>query len=64
MVINIVDTSYHKDINDDFAIRRAAADSNIMLLTKIKQAELLTNALVHKGMSGLAIKPWSEYKIT
>ena len=62
LVINIVDKHIHKDLNDDFAIRRAATDSNILLMTKVKKAELLVDALLHKGLEQLEIKPWSEYK--
>ena len=61
LVINIVDTQLQKDIHDAFAISRAAADNNIMLLTKVKQAELLVNALTNKGLAKLEVKPWSEY---
>jgi carbamoyl-phosphate synthase large subunit len=63
LVINIVDKHYKKDLNDDFAIRRTASDSNILTMTKVKKAALLINALVNKGVEKLEIKPWSEYKI-
>jgi carbamoyl-phosphate synthase large subunit len=63
LVINIVDTHFKKDLNDDFAMRRTATDNNILTMTKVKNAELLINALVNKGFDKLEIKPWSEYKI-
>ncbi|HSA83997.1 MAG TPA: carbamoyl-phosphate synthase (glutamine-hydrolyzing) large subunit, partial [Patescibacteria group bacterium] len=61
LVINVVDTHLKKDLNDDYFIRRAAVDSNILVFTKIKKAELFIQALVEKGLSRLEIKPWSEY---
>lgn len=62
LVINIVDINLRKDLNDDYAIRRAASDSNILIMTKIKKAELLISALVNKGLKKLAVRAWSEYK--
>ena len=61
LVINIVDKNLQKDIADSFEMRRAAADSNIMIVTKVKQATLLIDALVNKGAAKLEVKPWSEY---
>ena len=61
LVINIVDMQLRKDVSDSFEMRRAAADSNIMILTKIKQADLFVDALINKGLGKLAIKSWSEY---
>lgn len=62
LVINVVDTHLKKDLNDDYFIRRAAVDSNILVFTKIKKADLFIRALVEKGISKLEIRPWSEYK--
>lgn len=61
LVINVVDTHLQRDVSDAFAISRAASDSNILIMTKIKKADLLINALVDKGIDKLKIKPWSEY---
>lgn len=61
LVINIVDMQLRKDVSDSYEMRRAAADSNIMILTKIKQADLFIDALINKGLKKLAIKSWSEY---
>lgn len=61
LVINIVDKHVKKDINDDFAIRRTAVDRNILLMTKLKKAELLLKALAEKGTEKLEVKAWSEY---
>jgi len=62
LVINIVDKDLRKDLNDDYAIRRTASDSNILIMTKVKKAELLINALVNKGLKGLEIKSWGDYR--
>ncbi len=61
LVINIVDKNIKKEVNDDYHIRRTAVDNNILMLTKIKKAELFINALVEKGLEKLEIKAWSEY---
>lgn len=61
LVINIVDKNIKKEINDDFAIRRMAADTNIPLLTKIKKAELFLSSIIAKKFDDLLIKPWSNY---
>lgn len=61
LVINIVDKSLQKDIQDSFEMRRAAADSNILIMTKVKKAALLVDALANKGLTKLEIKPWSQY---
>ncbi len=61
LVINVVDTGLKKDLNDDYFIRRAAVDSNILVLTKIKKANLFVKALAEKGIKKLEIKPWREY---
>jgi carbamoyl-phosphate synthase large subunit len=62
LAINIVDHHFKKDLNDDFAIKRTASDSNIFIMTKIQQAKLLANALVNKGIEGLEVKSWKEYR--
>jgi len=61
LVINIADLHIKKEVNDDFAIRRMAADSNIFLLTKIKNAKLFLKALTSKSFDDLEVKAWSEY---
>jgi len=62
LVINIVDTQFARDVRDSFEIRRAAVDSNIMIITKAKQAQLLTEAMLHKGLTKLEIRSWNEYQ--
>lgn len=61
-VIIIIDKNIKKEINDDFMIRRAAVDNNIYVMTKIKNSQLFIKSLVSKGMKGLEIKSWDEYK--
>lgn len=61
LVINIVDNKYKQDINDHYYIRRTASDNNILIMTKVKKAKLLVNALVNKKLENLEIKEWSEY---
>ncbi len=61
LAINVVDKKLQKEIGDSYEIRRAATDSNITLLTKIKNADLFIKALVNKGHEKLEIQPWSFY---
>lgn len=42
-------------------LRRQAIDSNIPLITKVKQARLFVKALAEKGNEALSIKAWHEY---
>ncbi len=62
LAINITDKNIKKEINDDYMIRRTAVDNNIFILTKIKSTQLFIKALVSKGLNGLEIKSWDEYK--
>ncbi len=61
LVINLVDVHLKKDLIDDYQIRRTATDSNILVVTKLKQVELLSKALLHKSLEKLQIKSWSDY---
>lgn len=61
LAINIVDSYIKKDIDDDYAIRRAAVDYNIPLFTNLKKAELFFKALTEKRREDLPIKSWEEY---
>lgn len=63
-VIIITDKNIKKEVNDDFMIRRAAIDNNINIMTKIKNIQIFIRSLVNKGLSGLEIKSWDEYKTT
>lgn len=61
LVINIIDKGIKKEINDDYAIRRAAVDNNILIFTKLTHSTLFAKAVVEKGLEKLEIKPWSYY---
>lgn len=62
LAINIVDKHIKKDIDDDYAMRRAAVDNNIPLFTKIKKARLVVASLVVPTFQSIGIKSWKEYK--
>jgi len=62
-VIIITDKNIKKELNDDFMIRRAAVDNNIYVMTKIKNTQLFIKSLINKGLKGLEIKSWDEYKV-
>jgi carbamoyl-phosphate synthase large subunit len=61
MVIIITDKNIKKEVNDDYAIRRAAVDQNISLFTDHKKVELFIKAISEKKLSDLYIKSWNEY---
>lgn len=61
LAINITDSYFKKDINDDYAIRRAAVDQNILLLTDLKKAEIFLKAIADKKVQNLPVKAWDEY---
>ena len=52
-----------RDFDDNYRLRRLAVDSNVQLITKIKQARLLLKALATKELAHLPIKAWDEYTI-
>lgn len=61
LAINIVDKHIKKDIDDDYAMRRAAVDNNIPLFTKIKKSRLVVASLVTPIFQPIGIKSWKEY---
>lgn len=61
LAINIVDTHFKRDMDDNYAIRRSAVDHNIPIFTNLKKAELFLKALCEKGLEKLEIKAWHEY---
>ncbi|MFH1833257.1 MAG: carbamoyl-phosphate synthase large subunit [Candidatus Levyibacteriota bacterium] len=61
LVINIADANIKKDIDDDYAIRRAAVDHNISLFTDLKKAHLFLKALAQNNLNDIPIKSWEEY---
>jgi carbamoyl-phosphate synthase large subunit len=60
LAINVVDGHVHKEVDDDYAIRRYAVDHGVPLLTKIKQARLFIKA-IEKNLESLPVLAWGEY---
>jgi len=61
LAINIVDSHFKKDIDDDYLIRRAAVDNNVPLLTNFRKAALFIKAITRKKIKNLPVKSWEEY---
>ncbi|MDB5075510.1 MAG: carbamoyl-phosphate synthase, large subunit [Chloroflexi bacterium] len=61
LLVNITDEYVTKQFNDDYAIRRAAVDYNIPLLTNLQAARLFVQALAHYRLEDLPVLPWDEY---
>lgn len=61
LVVNITDKYIKKDVNDDYAIRRAAVDRNIPLFTNLQKAAIFIKAITGQTIDSLPIKSWDEY---
>jgi len=61
LAINLVDSHIKKDIDDDYAIRRAAVDNNVPLFTNFRKAELFVRAIIRININDIPIKSWDEY---
>jgi carbamoyl-phosphate synthase large subunit len=61
LVINIPKSSGEEELENDYRIRRKAADLGIPLITDIQLAQRLVEALSKKGLGELQIKSWKEY---
>jgi carbamoyl-phosphate synthase large subunit len=61
--IIIVAGRLQRDYDNNYRLRRLSIDSNIQLVTKVKQARLLLKALATKNLDTLPIKAWDEYQI-
>lgn len=61
LAINIVDRYIKKDIDDDYAMRRAAVDNNIPLFTKIKKSRMVVASIITSTFHSPEIKSWKEY---
>ncbi|MBI5240255.1 MAG: carbamoyl-phosphate synthase (glutamine-hydrolyzing) large subunit [Elusimicrobia bacterium] len=59
LVINIPKNDEPEELNNDYLIRRTAADYNIPLITNLPVAELLVDALHAKGE--VEVRSWAEY---
>ncbi len=63
LAIIVVSGRMQKDFDQYYVMRRLAVDSNIPLISKIKQMRLFINALVSKDLATLPIKAWDEYHV-
>jgi carbamoyl-phosphate synthase large subunit len=62
LVINIPKNNGESELENDYLIRRMAVDFDVPLVTDIKVARQLTEALVCERERGLEIKSWEEYR--
>jgi carbamoyl-phosphate synthase large subunit len=61
LVINIPKDNTSRELENDYAIRRAAIDFNIPLLTNARLASAFITAFCTKTMEDILIKSWDEY---
>jgi carbamoyl-phosphate synthase large subunit len=61
LLVNITDEYVTEQFNDDYAIRRAAVDFNVPLLTNLQAARLFVLALARYSLEDLPVLPWDEY---
>lgn len=61
LVINIPKNYSSRELANGFAIRRAAIDYNIPLITNARLAAAFIYSLCKVGVEKLAIRPWNEY---
>jgi carbamoyl-phosphate synthase large subunit len=62
LVINIPKNNGERELKNDYIIRRMAIDFDLPLVTDIKVARRLTEALAQQRERGLEIKAWEEYR--
>jgi carbamoyl-phosphate synthase large subunit len=62
LVINIPKNNGEKELKNDYIIRRMAIDFDLPLVTDIKVARRLTEALAQHRERGLEVKAWEEYR--
>ncbi|HOX31919.1 MAG TPA: carbamoyl-phosphate synthase (glutamine-hydrolyzing) large subunit [Spirochaetales bacterium] len=62
LVINIPKSNGERELRNDYIIRRMAIDFDIPLVTDIKVARRLAEALAQERSRGLEIKAWEEYR--
>jgi carbamoyl-phosphate synthase large subunit len=62
LVINIPKNNGEKELRNDYIIRRMAVDFDLPLVTDIKMARRLTEALAQNRDRGLEVKAWEEYR--
>jgi carbamoyl-phosphate synthase large subunit len=61
LVINIPKDASDEELTNDYAIRRAAVDHGIPLITNIQLAQRLAQALSSKSPRVLEVKSWKQY---
>jgi len=61
LVINIPKNAQKEELDNDYLIRRKAVDFNIPLITNIKLAKRLVEALNNTELKDLRVKSWDEY---
>ena len=61
LVINIPKNAQKEELDNDYLIRRKAVDFNIPLITNIKLAKRLVEALNNAKLKDLKVKSWDEY---
>jgi len=61
LVINIPKNAQKEELDNDYFIRRKAVDFNIPLITNIKLAKRLVEALNNAELKDLKVKSWDEY---
>jgi len=61
LVINIPKNAQKEELDNDYLIRRKAVDFNVPLITNIKLAKRLVEALNNVELKDLKVKSWDEY---
>ncbi len=61
LVINIPKNNQKEELENDYLIRRAAVDFNVPLITDVKIAKQIIEALEEHQTKPLEIKAWDEY---
>lgn len=61
LVINIPKNAQKEELDNDYLIRRKAVDFNVPLITNIKLAKRLVEALNNIELKDLKVKSWDEY---
>ena len=63
LLINVTDEYVSEQLDDDYAIRRAAVDYNVPLLTNLQAARLFVSAIARYKPDDLVAAPWDEYVV-
>ena len=61
LVINIPKNNQEEELKNDYLIRRTAVDFGISLITDIKIARRMVDALEYYPENQLEIEPWENY---